>query len=125
MAIPTSDSSLIQISSKYGHGKDELTGRIMKIENFIGRFDIYDDNNEHVGRVKIHQRPTDCKAIYFDQYSKPLYISEVDENEGGIGAGIWLSSVILSSWIVQNKAVFHGKKVLELGCGVGLCGLTV
>jgi hypothetical protein len=124
MAIQMAES-LIQISSKYGHGKDKLTGRIVKIENFTGRFDIYNDSNEHIGQVNIHQRPTDSKVIYFDKVSNPLYIGEVDENVGGVGTGIWLSSIVLSSWIVQNRNVFHDKKVLELGCGVGMCGLTV
>lgn len=116
--------NLIQISSRYGHGRDKVTGRVIKIENFTGRFDVFNDSNERIGEVKIHQRPTDCKVIYFDKSTTPLYISEVDEDKGGVGAGIWLSSIILSSWIVQNKALFDGKKVLELGCGIGLCGLV-
>lgn len=116
--------TLIQISSKYGHGKDRQTGTTMKIPCFIGTFDIHDDN-KHIDQVRIHQSPIGCKAIYLCQNANPIYIKEMDEHECGVGAGLWLSSIILSSWIVRYKDMFKGKRVLELGCGVGLCGLSI
>jgi phospholipid N-methyltransferase len=50
-----------------------------------------------------------------------IHIKEIDKTNGAIG----FSSIVLSLWITHNIDVFKNKKVLELGCGVGLCGLTV
>lgn len=116
--------TLIQISSKYGHGVDRLTGQIVKIDNFIGRFVVCNENSV-VGQVRIYQSPEGRKLVYINDASRPVYITEVDEHVGGIGSGIWLSTIVLSSWITGNKHMFNNKRVLELGCGVGLCGLSV
>jgi predicted nicotinamide N-methyase len=42
------------------------------------------------------------------------------------GWTVWSSSVILSRYIVENAAapMFRGAKILELGCGCGLAGIT-
>jgi len=40
-------------------------------------------------------------------------------------ADIWPASVALSEYVVENKLEFRGKKILELGCGLGLVGITV
>jgi predicted nicotinamide N-methyase len=42
-----------------------------------------------------------------------------------IDCGILLSSIVLSSWITNNKNLFKNKRVVELSSGLGLCGLTV
>lgn len=116
--------TLIQISSKYGHGKEQDTGKVVKINNFIGTFD------SHLGQVKIEQNPLGWKVIHVynttgKQLSQSIYINELLEHDDCIGGGIWLSSIALCSWIMNNKHVFENKRVLELGCGVGLCGLSI
>lgn len=117
--------TLVQISSKYGNAVDACTGKIVKVD-FLGTFDIYlEDTKVFFDTVKILQNPMDEKVVYIGKESiHAIYIQEVDEGEGGIGCGIWLSSVVLSSWIAHHKHLFKDKRVLELGCGVGLCGLT-
>jgi len=40
-------------------------------------------------------------------------------------ADIWPASVALSEYVVENKLEFRGKKILELGCGLGLVGIAV
>jgi predicted nicotinamide N-methyase len=39
-------------------------------------------------------------------------------------ADIWPSAIALSEYIAENKSEFKGKKILELGCGLGLVGIT-
>ena len=38
---------------------------------------------------------------------------------------LWHSSVVLASWLAANAAAFDGQTVLEVGCGTGLCSLTL
>jgi predicted nicotinamide N-methyase len=40
-------------------------------------------------------------------------------------ADIWPSAISLSEYVLENQNVFKGKKILELGCGLGLVGITV
>jgi len=37
---------------------------------------------------------------------------------------VWDAAIIQSRWIFENRDIFAGKRVLELGSGVGLPGLT-
>ncbi|CCI44231.1 unnamed protein product [Albugo candida] len=49
---------------------------------------------------------------------------QTDASDDITGVSIWSASVILSRWIVENKALFHEKTVLELGAGCGVSGLA-
>jgi len=40
-------------------------------------------------------------------------------------ADIWPSAVALSEYVFENQQLFKGKNILELGCGLGLVGITV
>lgn len=115
--------TLVQISPFFGHGVEKGTGRIIRIDGFTGGFHVtcYDEN---VGLVTIHQTPFGKKLVTLNDDLR-LLISEGKESECGIGAGIWMSSLVLSSWIMANETIFDNKRVLELGSGVGLCGLVV
>ncbi|KOX67357.1 Protein FAM86A [Melipona quadrifasciata] len=46
-------------------------------------------------------------------------------SKGTTGLCSWQGSVELSKWCLENKHEFCGKVVLELGCGVGLTGLSI
>ncbi|XP_077275759.1 protein-lysine N-methyltransferase EEF2KMT [Temnothorax americanus] len=46
-------------------------------------------------------------------------------SEGTTGLCSWQGAVVLSQWCAENKGQFFGKNVLELGCGVGLTGMSV
>ncbi len=39
-------------------------------------------------------------------------------------ADLWPSALALSQYIFRNKVLVSGKTVLEVGCGLGLCGLV-
>jgi predicted nicotinamide N-methyase len=40
-------------------------------------------------------------------------------------AEIWPSSIALSEYVLENKDEFSGRKILELGCGLGLVGIVL
>nr|CAI5864178.1 unnamed protein product [Callosobruchus analis] len=46
-------------------------------------------------------------------------------SNGTTGLRTWEAALALSDWIVSNKDLFKGKKVLELGSGLGLTGLVL
>ncbi|XP_011866646.1 PREDICTED: protein FAM86D [Vollenhovia emeryi] len=46
-------------------------------------------------------------------------------SDGTTGLCSWQGAVALSQWCAENKGQFCGKNVLELGCGVGLTGMSI
>ena len=40
------------------------------------------------------------------------------------GLALWISSQILSGYLSENPQLVRGKRVLELGAGLGLCGIV-
>ena len=46
-------------------------------------------------------------------------------NHNTIGGSFWLSSIALLLYVEENKAAFAGKRVLELGSGVGLPSMYI
>ncbi|CAN8002252.1 unnamed protein product [Ixodes hexagonus] len=45
--------------------------------------------------------------------------------DGTTGLRAWQASKFLAEWCLENQEILHGKRVLELGSGVGLTGLVV
>jgi len=39
-------------------------------------------------------------------------------------ADVWPSAISLSEFVIENKSKFKGKNIVELGCGLGLVGIT-
>ena len=50
-------------------------------------------------------------------------VSPDDENEK-VGGDVWCAALLLSAWLLENPEVVRGLDVLELGSGLGLCGIT-
>ena len=40
------------------------------------------------------------------------------------GQHVWEGGEVLARWIIENKHIFEGKRVLELGSGTGVSGLV-
>lgn len=51
-------------------------------------------------------------------------VRETSFGDSGLGYSVWVSGVALSVWMAMNRESVAGKKVLELGSGVGVSGLT-
>lgn len=39
------------------------------------------------------------------------------------GSYLWDSTYELSNFIINNENLFKNKKIIELGCGLGICGI--
>ncbi|XP_019888495.1 putative protein N-methyltransferase FAM86B1 isoform X2 [Ooceraea biroi] len=46
-------------------------------------------------------------------------------SKGSTGLCSWQGALVLSKWCAENMKQLYGKSVLELGCGVGLTGMSV
>ncbi|CAM9474305.1 unnamed protein product [Choristocarpus tenellus] len=51
-------------------------------------------------------------------------VKERQHSQFDVGYQMWPAAIILSRWIHANPAIFTGQCVLELGSGLGLCGLV-
>ena len=45
--------------------------------------------------------------------------------DGGEGLHLWEASVVLSRYSLKHKSIFQNKKIIELGCGCGLLGISI
>ena len=45
--------------------------------------------------------------------------------DGGEGLHLWEASVVLTRYCLQNKEIFENKKIIELGTGCGLLGISI
>ena len=57
--------------------------------------------------------------------SKMLTLYECSFYEGKLGYQVWPAALAGAAWACKNKAFFEGKRVLELGSGVGLFGCAI
>lgn len=106
-------------------------GEVHVIDRLVGKFELFDSNDVCMGHVNVSQKldhNTKELALYTStgNYVKTLCISEAQFTKGNLGCQIWLSSLAFMIWSqnLGNKTKVFGS-VLELGCGVGLCGLHV
>jgi len=59
-------------------------------------------------------------------YKLSLHIGDVALFPHGLsGLKLWESNIVLARFVVMNNEIFKNKKVLELGAGTGIVGITV
>jgi 2-polyprenyl-3-methyl-5-hydroxy-6-metoxy-1,4-benzoquinol methylase len=109
-------NSLLQNSPFRGQAIDKDTNKVVDIYDFVGEFVVEDWAIVSIERSNMNTR-------VFSIADLNVVVQECNEDEGGVGAGVWLSSVAMLAWLSKNKDTIHGKTVLEMGCGVGLCSL--
>lgn len=51
-------------------------------------------------------------------------VRETTFGEAGLGYSVWDSGIALSIWMGMNPIAFTGRRVLELGSGVGVAGIS-
>ena len=57
--------------------------------------------------------------------STRVAVSTLPHETGNLGGKVWDSSIAMAMWAAAHPAFFEGRKVLELGSGVGLGGVAV
>ncbi|ETN83218.1 hypothetical protein RB195_001104 [Necator americanus] len=64
-------------------------------------------------------------------FVRPIVIDENvtldihQELETDVGGVVWDSALVAAHYFIKHKTKYSGKKVLELGSGTGICGLTL
>jgi len=92
----------------------------MKDFNQLLQQNTFEDQLLIAGNLFYVNRVRDCE----------LLLDAITEREFGIDeripywAELWPSAVALSEYILANQSEFKSKYVLELGCGLGLCGMA-
>ncbi|CAN0062921.1 unnamed protein product, partial [Sphacelaria rigidula] len=51
-------------------------------------------------------------------------VKERQHSQFDVGFQMWPAAVILSRWLCAHPGVLRGRSVLEVGAGLGLCGIT-
>lgn len=113
--------SLLQNSPFSGQAIDSVSGKVVHIHDFIGTFTISDSDETSWETITISRASNTMRTFSFNDVS--LTLQEYSEGDCGVGAGCWLSSVAMLSWIASHQDIFENKRVLEIGCGVGLGSL--
>ena len=62
-------------------------------------------------------------VIQYFQKDVPAWVAAL--NPGPVGGNVYPSSVVLANFVSQNVKMFQGKRILSLGCGVGLVSATL
>lgn len=117
---------LIQNGPHTGKAVNKSNGHTIPICDFIGDFNVVDIGfNCLWGNVHITRASKVIKTFEFNTLSSSYHldVQECQPHQAGMGGGCWMSSIALLSWMTKNKRMFSGKRVLEMGCGVGLCSL--
>ena len=65
------------------------------------------------------------KVLEFRFPNVPIILLEAQEDyTNSTGMSLWAGSEVLSHYLIENPDLIGGKSVLELGAGVGLCGIV-
>lgn len=125
--------TLIQNSPFKGQAIDLNTNKVVDISDFVGEFDVIEDGHDGIikqwtsitiTRQNKHMRSFQINANADAKGSVKLLLKEYSEAECGIGAGCWLSSIAMLSWLSDNYLNYSTPaRVLEVGCGVALNSL--
>ena len=67
------------------------------------------------------------KEIIIKENSSPIKIKEqtLFKADGGEGLHLWEASIVLSRYVLKHKSMLENKKIIELGCGCGLLGISI
>lgn len=119
--------TLIQNSPFKGQAIDVNTNKVVDISDFVGVFDILeeiDDKNVIKWKpIEVTRCNNLVRSFLVKDDNTPILLREYSESECGIGAGCWLSSIAMLSWLSDHPQSYANKRILEVGCGVALNSL--
>ncbi|EQC40558.1 hypothetical protein SDRG_02446 [Saprolegnia diclina VS20] len=64
-----------------------------------------------------------CRSVYVDEIDTYITLAE-SPGHLGIAGKLWDSALILTTYLARNPQVLAGKRVLEVGSGLGLVGMV-
>lgn len=117
---------LIQNTPFMGQAINPLTKEVVHVHDFVGTFNVVDTKTDHsLGSVVVTRVNNNKRKFCFPALDHEVYIQEYPEKMCGIGAGCWLSSMAMACILTQQPHLVAGKRILEMGCGIGLPSLTL
>jgi len=114
--------TLIQNSPFKGQAIDPYTNRVVDITDFVGHFQVITEDNTKWAPVSVQRHSQQVRSFTVPS-TQTILLKEYSEQECGIGAGCWLSSIAMLSYLSTNPIPSQTMRVLEVGCGVALNSL--
>ncbi|CAI9718797.1 Hypothetical predicted protein [Octopus vulgaris] len=86
-------------------------------------YEVYSD----ILNQKEEEDDTLCYKTYTLPSSNTVSLQESVHlvTQGTTGLSTWQAAQNLAEWSIENSEVFQNKKILELGCGLGLTGIVI
>ena len=84
------------------------------------------DNNTHVAEITLgNQKISLLRITDFERLLQAVEENDFNQDERlPYWADLWPSSVALAEYILCKEQYLHDKKIIELGCGLGLAGIA-
>ncbi|MEO0899907.1 MAG: 50S ribosomal protein L11 methyltransferase [Bacteroidota bacterium] len=94
------------------------------LEEMGGRFELDHFELEIGGRTYSLATVTNVDDLLDELIQKGPGDQAFKDEQIPYWADLWHASIGLTRWIEEGKVVVAGQKVLEIGCGLGLCGIA-
>ncbi|GBG35052.1 Ankyrin repeat protein, putative [Hondaea fermentalgiana] len=142
LAMDTNNATIVQAVLK--HPSADKLGKNQSQDGEAGQEDVEDsesgalggtaseaevDGETEDGMCRVKTQTSQSLCVFGDQEVAVREIGLVDTSKTTddlktTGAFLWAASLALSRWIVDEKTLFQGKLVAELGAGCGLPGIV-
>jgi len=136
---PVSQNKLISKtvhSTEFKKRKVKLTHRLRFLRHIINSLEsqcveiedtVYEGYTDLLQNGNKENVDDFCKIYKIIEFQTSICLPHSDEiiKHGTTGLYTWEASGALSEWILANTGKFRRKKILELGCGTGLCGFLI
>lgn len=113
--------TLIQNSPFKGQAIEPLSGKVVDVPDFVGEFQVLTETNTEWTPISVKRHGENVRS-FTDINNHTMLLKEYCEEECGIGAGCWLSSIAMLSYLSTNP-MSSNTRILEIGCGVALNAL--
>ena len=67
----------------------------------------------------------DCEESSWATHAPLIFDVHIRQlQSSNYGLFVWPSAILLAEFLSQHRSLFHGKRIMELGAGVGLPGIV-
>ncbi|XP_031563314.1 protein-lysine N-methyltransferase EEF2KMT-like isoform X2 [Actinia tenebrosa] len=87
--------------------------------------ELYECYAEVISEVDDDQSP--CYKTYILPSGSGIIVEESQNiiSQGTTGLSTWQAALYMLEWVLENSKEFENRNVVELGCGLGLLGLSI